>query len=298
MNILSIAAASLVLLATLPLPLAADTPIDERRPASATVQLRVENVAGRVEVVVGADDQLVVTGDLGEGSKPLRIEGGPERMSVRVEPEEGGGWRQRMAPSRLRLEVPARTRLEVSTVSADISVDGVSGERLELESVSGRIIFAGAPGRATLKTVSGAIDGRGDAPQWTVGTVSGAIALDGVGGELRVDSVSGAISLSAGAVSRVRAETVSGRIRARVPLTGAATVAMQSVSGAIELRLPVPVDARIQASTFSGPVASDFGTPERGGVGGGRRLDVREGTGRAEVRLESFSGSVTILRDQ
>lgn len=282
----------------LSLPLAAATPIDERRPASPTLQLRVDNIAGSVEVVVGADDALVVSGELGEGSKPLRIEGGPERMSLRVEPENGGGWRQRMAPSHLRLAVPAATRLEVNTVSADIRVDGIAGERLELESVSGAIRAASAAGQVTLKTVSGSIEGRGEGRQWTVGSVSGGIDLDGVAGDLRVDSVSGAIELRAGPVSRLRGETVSGRIRATVPLADAATVAMQSVSGAIELRLPGTVDARIQASTFSGPVRSDFGTPERGGVGGGQRLDVREGAGLAEVRLESFSGSVRIVRGE
>lgn len=296
MNARPITALCFIVLTSLALPLAAATPVDERRPASPTLQLRVDNIAGSIEVVVGADDALVVTGELGEGSKPLRIEGGPERMSVRVEPENGGGWRQRMAPTRLRLEVPARTRLEVNTVSADIQVDGVAGERLELESVSGRIGAVSAAGQVTLKTVSGRIEGRGEGRQWTVGTVSGAINLDGIAGDLRVESVSGAIELATGPVTRLRGETVSGRIRASVLLAQAATVAMQSVSGAIELSLPGPVDARIQASTFSGPVRSDFGTPERGGIGGGQRLDVREGDGGAEVRLESFSGSVRILR--
>jgi DUF4097 and DUF4098 domain-containing protein YvlB len=276
-------------------PALAGTPIDQSRPASADVHLRIENIAGRVEVRPGSSDVVRVTGQLGDGSLPLVFEGEPGRLTLRVEPEERGGWgNTRMDASELLVSMPAGGRLEVNTVSADIEVAGIDGSDVELESVSGTVGYTGGAGRVHLKSVSGDVTGGGAGRDWTVGTVSGSITLPQAAGAVRVESVSGRIELDFAAAERAQLETVSGSIIARGAMASGGSLAMQSVSGSLDLEVAGALDARIRAKSFSGRIESDIGTPERSGVGGGSSLDARAGAGSGEIRMESFSGRIRI----
>lgn len=290
---------SLLLAACLLLPVQtfASTPISETRPAQPDVHVRIENIAGSVRVSVGDDDKVAVTGTLGAGNKPLRFEGDRRRLSIQVEPEnEGRGRTRNVGRSDLQVRVPRSARIEVKTVSAGVEVEGVDGSQIEVESVSGNVRYQGDSPRVQLKTVSGDVDGEGAGQSWSVGTVSGRVRLPRSGGELRVESVSGHIEVNFSRADRVRAETVSGRIQAEGELASGGALTMQSVSGTVQLELAGEVDARIQGKTFSGGIDSDFGHPERSGIGGGYRLDTEVGGGTADVRLESFSGRLTIRR--
>jgi DUF4097 and DUF4098 domain-containing protein YvlB len=286
--------ASALLALVLALPALAGTPIDQSRPASPDVHLRIENIAGRVEVRPGSSATVRVTGELGDGSLPLVFEGEPGRLTLRVEPEERGGWGNRMDASELVVTMPAGGRLEVNTVSADIDVAGIDGSDVELESVSGSVAYTGGAGRVHLKSVSGSVEGAGAGRDWTIGTVSGRITLPQAAGSLRVESVSGRIELDFAAAERAQLETVSGSIVARGQLAGGGSLAMQSVSGALDLQLSGALDARIRAKTFSGRIETDVGTPQSSGIGGGNTLDARAGSGGGDIRLESFSGRIRI----
>jgi DUF4097 and DUF4098 domain-containing protein YvlB len=286
----SLAAALAVVLA---LPVHAATPIDQRHPASADVQVRVENISGSVVVRSGTGEAVVITGTLGEGAKPLRVDGDAKRLTIRVEAENGSGRTQRMDDTHLEITMPGDGRLEAHTVSADVEVTGIQGG-VELESVSGDIRYVGDSARVHLKSVSGDVIGEGAGRDWTVGTVSGDIRLPRAAGSVRADTVSGLVELVLGDIERVRAESVSGALSATGPMTADGSLAMQSVSGAIVVELAEPLNARVRASTFSGRVDSSVGTPEKAGIGGGYRLEAVSGSGTGDVRLESFSGRIRI----
>jgi len=293
---MNLSSSQLLLAAALLAPLAAlaASPINESRDAHADVHVRIENISGSVEVRVGTGDRVEVTGFLGDGAKPLSIEGDAARMSIEVE-TDGSGWGgSSMDDSDLVVTVPVKARVEVNTVSATIEVSGVGGSHADIESVSGSIDFRADSQRVSLKSVSGGIHGEGAGTDWNVGTVSGRIALPKANGEVRADSVSGSIDVDFGRAERLRAETVSGRIVATGALLSGGSVAMQSVSGSIELALGGAVDARINAKTFSGGIDSEFGTPESGGIGGGKTLSTQVGDGSADIRLESFSGRIKL----
>lgn len=276
-------------------PVWADTPIRETRAVNADVHVRIENVAGRIEVRAGNDERVEITGRLGEGAKPLRVEGGGDRLTIEVE-SEGNGWGGRMADTELVVQVPRRARLEIEGVSTNVDVAGLAGSHAEIETVSGSIAYAADAERVVLKSVSGSIQAQGSGRFWTVGTVSGRITLPRADGEVGLESVSGSIEVTFQEASRLRAETVSGRVTAQGGIAAGGSIAMQSVSGTIALALKGTVDARFNAKTFSGPIDSDFGTPQRGGIGGGQTLNTTVGSGSADVRLESFSGRIRITR--
>jgi DUF4097 and DUF4098 domain-containing protein YvlB len=67
-----------------------------------------------------------------------------------------GGLRgDRTGPTDLVLQVPLRADLDIESVSADIDVAGVASGDLSVDTVSGQVTVAAAPGNADLNSVSG-----------------------------------------------------------------------------------------------------------------------------------------------
>jgi DUF4097 and DUF4098 domain-containing protein YvlB len=68
------------------------------------------------------------------------------------------------------------------------------------------------------------------------------------------------------------------------------------MSGDIKLSLPGSQQAEFSVQSYSGSIHSDFGESARVSRGPGVVLEHREGDGGAKIRLESFSGDISIRR--
>ena len=66
------------------------------------------------------------------------------------------------------------------------------------------------------------------------------------------------------------------------------------MSGDIQLSLPSSQKAEFTAQSFSGSIHTDFGNSTRVSKGPGVMLEHREGENGAKIRLESFSGDISI----
>jgi DUF4097 and DUF4098 domain-containing protein YvlB len=66
------------------------------------------------------------------------------------------------------------------------------------------------------------------------------------------------------------------------------------MSGDVQLRLPASQQAEFIAQSFSGDIHSEFGKSARVSKGPGVMLQHREGDNGAQIRLETFSGDVSI----
>lgn len=276
--------------------------IDQTRPLSATGQVEVENLKGRIQVRTWDQPEVRIGGTLGSGVERLDVSGDHERLTIKVVyPGEGGwfrGWGGggRSEPSDIRITLPAGASLDARGVSADIDIEGVAGARLRAGTVSGRVNASGSPGEAEIESVSGDLRLVLEGSQVKASTVSGAVRIEGrPEGQLAIETVSGGIELDAGQVRRLSAETVSGRMRLDIgALAPGGRINAESLSGQIELSLPADTSARVQVSTFSGSIQSDVGEVQRASRGPGARLEARMGEGEGEVQLESFSGGVRI----
>jgi len=211
------------------------------------------------------------------------------------------GFRQRrggrVTDSELVIELPRGVQLSVETVSASILVTGMGGSRVELESVSGQVEFEGSPQTLEISAVSGEVTVRSEGiNDIALESVSGAISLAGtVGGKVRAESVSGRLRLEPeGALSDLQASVVSGDIDLRAALAPGGRISAESLSGNLMVRLPSATSARIDASSFSGSIRSDAGTVEKEEFGPGSSLKARLGDGDGQIRLESFSGKLQL----
>ena len=194
----------------------------------------------------------------------------------------------------LYLRIPESASIEADSVSADITVSGSRGASVLLNTVSGDLEVEASSERLELHSVSGDVEFEGSAKRSTVESVSGEITLVGPAGEVSVSAVSGDVSLEAAEVSRGRFESVSGEMTLELALADGGRLTCDSMSGDVELLLPGGQEAEFMAQSYSGSINTDFGSSSRVSRGPGVMLEHREGDNGAQIRLETFSGDISI----
>lgn len=286
------AAACLVIAAAL--PALAQQQIDKRLPAANDGTVEISNVAGSVRVTGWDKAEIEVTGTLGRNTERLDFTVDGRRAKIEVVLPHNA---HNTGPTDLRISVPRDSRLEVTTVSADIGVDQVAGE-LALQSVSGLVEVGGRPAGTTVQTVSGDIRVAGGSSMTHAETVSGTIDVQRARGALEIQTVSGDATVTADGVERFKFDSVSGNLSGDVAPAGDGSFELNSHSGDIELRLPAGTNADFNVSTFSGHIDSDFGGEPKSAHrhGPGKELAVTTGSGGAHVEIDTFSGHVTLRK--
>ena len=271
----------------------ATRPFNAQKPAVSDGTVEIVNVAGSIEIS-GWDQSVVeVSGTIGARIERVDVTSGDNRTTIRVVLPSGNHW-DSDDDAHLKIRVPQKSALDVSLVSADLHVSGVSG-RAHLQTVSGAIIGEGV-GSAQVDTVSGDVRlASHNAHDTQVKTVSGDLTLDGVDGEVRVTTVSGDAALTLGSLSRAQLETISGDMKVSGTLTADGQMNAESVSGDLQVEFAAQPEAEIDVQSFSGEIKNCFGPkPVEEKYGPGSRLNFRSGKATGRVHLETKSGDVEI----
>jgi DUF4097 and DUF4098 domain-containing protein YvlB len=253
----------------------------------------VENLTGSIEFSTWDRNEVQIRGNAGDDVEEVEITSSSNGVQVRVRNQKG---ERRIDDTELYLRVPESANIEAEGVSVDISVLGSKGESVILNTVSGDLEVDAAPQRIELASVSGDIEFEGSVARTTAETVSGDITLVGADGEVKASTVSGDLSLEAGEVSRGRFETVSGEIVLTLALSDGGRLSCDSMSGDVKLRLPDAQQAGFTAQSYSGNINTDFGKSVNVSRGPGAMLEHSEGDNGATIRLETFSGDISISR--
>jgi DUF4097 and DUF4098 domain-containing protein YvlB len=269
---------------------AAQTKVDERRPAAPDGTVEIENPAGAIRVVGWDKAEVAVTGTLGVGADGIEVAGKPARVRVEV----------RATPdvkSEIEVKVPAGSRVEVESIAASLSVTGVTGV-LNAQTVSGGIAVAGGTKEAHVQTVSGAIELSGACPKVYTHSVSGQVVVKGASGEIDAATVSGQLTVTDGKFGSVKLGTVSGRLLFDADLAASGRLGASSVSGAVTLVLPAAVSAEFSVTSFSGEILNELGPEAKRAAPflPSKELKFSTGTGGARVSVETVSGSVSLKK--
>jgi DUF4097 and DUF4098 domain-containing protein YvlB len=251
----------------------------------------VENLAGSVEITTWDRPQVQVRGEPGDSVEEVVIETTSRGVEVRIRNQKD---KRRIDGTDLYLRVPQSASIEAEGVSASISVRDSRGESITLSTVSGDVEVQADTERADLKSVSGDVEFKGSTSRMTAEAVSGDVTLVGVDGEVKASTVSGDISVEAGGVSRGRFESVSGETTIALAVGDEGRLTCDSMSGDVEVRLPSSQEGNFSAQSYSGSIRSDFGTVSSVSRGPGSMLDEQVGAGGATIRLETFSGDISI----
>ncbi len=270
-------------------------PVSETYPVSPGAEVDIDVLSGTVTIVVGSEDEVKVTGTLGDGVESLEIDGDEDGVYIEVEYDEHYHGKQQVDTD-LTISVPKGTMLSVETVSASISVEGVTGE-LDLESVSGNVDVATMPAALDVETVSGSISVASAPSDSDVSSVSGLIEIRAAGGSIDVENVSGKTVIHGGVIENGDLESVSGDITCHAITGPDGSLDIETMSGTITLMIDSTLVASFDLSTFSGSIQNQIGPePTRTSkYTPGKELNFNTGSGGPSISLESFSGSIKLI---
>lgn len=170
----------------------------------------------------------------------------------------------------------SRGSIAVETLDGDITVDG-GAESVKLASVQGRIMLTKARGRIELNTVSESIE------------------ASGLVGDILAETVSGDIVIARSDARSIEMQTVSGELIYDGKIVDGGRYSLLTHSGNIAVSVLEGTNAAIATAVGSGDVRATFPLPasERPSR---RRQTFRLGSGSATVELETFSGSISLMR--
>jgi DUF4097 and DUF4098 domain-containing protein YvlB len=270
--------------------------VKETIDAAADGQVDIVNIAGSVEVIGWSKNSVEVTGTLGDKVEELILERNGDRVLVKVKvPRNSHG----KISSELVIHIPKKSSVEVSTVSADIELEGVMGEQ-SLQSVSGDIDTETGEQDVACESVSGDIEiaGESNDAETSAGTVSGDITLSNLSGAVEAESVSGDVFIDGGTFDRATAEVVNGDIHFQAGLRKGGKLAVESVNGDVDIEFSGDVSAEFDIETFNGDIDNCFG-PEAertSRYAPGLELSFEADGGDGRVVVSTLNGDIDICK--
>lgn len=285
---------ALIAATAIALPAVAATPIDETRPLDARGSIEISNVKGRIEVRAWDREEVRIGGSLGDGVERLQIDGDRRSLEVKVRYPRNS---RNAGPTTLVLDVPRQANVEIDGVAATIDVNGVAGDKLDIESVSGSVIAVGAPREAKVTSVSGNLRLSLNSTTVQAESVSGGISLRGrIADSVKAETVSGSIGIDTREerIRSVSTSSVSGGADIRTGLASGGRIEAESVSGSIRVTAPRSLSANVRGESFSGRLSAPGVSISKPKYGPGSSFEHRYGNGDGEIRMETFSGSAEL----
>ena len=283
----------LALLALAPLSALAGQSVDERWDIDANATISIENIAGEILVKGWDRNEAHLTGELGNSVEELEIVENGSSLQIEVVNRN----ERNVDSTELKLMVPKGANVDISAVSADIDVSGLDNDKLTASSVSGDVEVDVYSLRVSIESVSGDVEFSGQAQRISAESVSGDLELSGISGDISATAVSGDMELQTDLIDSAKLETVSGDIMVNGEISDNGKLRAESMSGDVVIYLPASQSGLFKAQSFSGRIYTDFGSVSHAKHGPGSHLKHVEGSGGAEVRVESFSGNIKLKHD-
>jgi len=273
--------------------LAAQTPVDQKRPAAPDGTVSIENMSGSTKVTGWERPEVQVKGTVCSECE-LTLSGTDKKVDVEVESSHGNPM---AGKSDIEVFVPAGSAVSIEGFQATIVVAGVTGS-VSAETVNGSITQTGAAKAVELQSVNGAIEVTKAGGRVQAEAVNGTVTIRDASGELEASTVNGTLLVTGGSFDRVALESVSGAVRFEAGLSAKAALSAETVSAAVDLLLPAAIGAEFTVSTFSGKITNELG-PAAGKKSQwtpGQELSFTSGSGGARITVETLSGAVNIRK--
>lgn len=262
--------------------------IDSTIPVERGQRLEVNAFAGEVAVTAWSRNAVRVQGEF---TGRTRVEIGRSGSTVEVRTQ---GRRGPAGSVELTISVPAWMPLDVIGVHTDIGITGARGP-VAVETVQGDVTVEGGDGLVSLQSVDGQVALRGAKGRIEVNSVNEDILIESSSGDITAETVNGEILLRGVDATGLAASTVNGDIAYDGPIRNGGRYSLSSHNGDLTLTMAEAANAAVTVSTFNGEFESEFPvtlTEARKG----RRLSFTLGSGSAQVSLESFQGSIQLVR--
>jgi DUF4097 and DUF4098 domain-containing protein YvlB len=194
----------------------------------------------------------------------------------------------------LKISAPPWMALTLAGVHTDIRVEGCLAP-ITVETVEGDVNVGGGNGLVSLRSVQGSVALRGAKGRISVNSVNEDVEVSRSTGDITAETVNGAITLDAVDAATVDANTVNGDIWYAGPIRSGGRYAFSTHNGDVALTVAEGTSASVAVSTFNGEFESEFPVP-LSGTRKGKGFSFTLGSGGARVTLESFQGTIQLIR--
>ena len=262
--------------------------IDSTVPVGRGQRLEVNAFAGEIAVSVWNRDAVRVEADA-SGSTGVEIDRNATTVSVRT-----SGRRGPPSDVDLRITAPAWMPLDLSGVNTDITVAGTRAA-ISAETVQGDVSAKGGDGLVSLRSVQGSVSLTGAKGRLDVSSVNADVEVSASSGEVNAETVNGDVTLDAVDATSVTATSLNGDVAYNGPIKSSGRYAFSTHNGDITVTVAEGTSASVSVSTFNGEFISAFPvtlTETRKG----KRFNFTIGGGSAQVTLESFQGTIELVR--
>ncbi len=263
-------------------------PIDTTVTADRGQRLEVNTFGGEITVKTWARNAVRLQADPVSRTE-VTITKAASTITVRTE-----GRRGPSSAVDIKLTVPVWMALDLSGVYTDVTVEGVRAA-IAVETVQGDVEVTGGEGLVTLSSVQGSVTLRGARGRIEVHSVNQDVRVSNTTGEIKAESVNGEIELDKVDATTLDAGTVNGDVAYDGPIHDGGRYSLSSHNGDITIAMAPTANASVAVSTFSGEFESDFPVTLTQG-GRGKRFNFTVGKGGAQVQLESFQGTIRLVR--
>jgi hypothetical protein len=262
--------------------------IDSTIPVQRGQRLDLDLFAGDVDVKTWPRNAVRVVADA-EGRSRVEIERTATTLSIRT-----SGRRGPPPATDVELTVPAWMPLDLSGVYTDITIAGARGP-ITAETVQGEVSAEGGEGLVSVKSVQGGVSVTGAKGRIEANSVNADVEVTRSSGEISAETVNGDIDLEGTDATTLTATSVNGDVSYDGPMHSGGRYALSTHNGDITLAIAEGAGAAVSVSTFNGEFESDFPvtiTETRKG----KRFNFTIGSGSSQVTLESFQGTVRLVR--
>lgn len=194
---------------------------------------------------------------------------------------------------RYEITVPRNFSVRVEGLNVDVNVDGVQGG-VVVENMEGAVRLANITGNVRVESVNGRVAVENVQGDVRVETVNQDLSLAGIRGAIRVETVNGGIRMQGIDSRSVQASTVNGAVEYAGTIADGGRYQLGTHNGRIVMAVPERTNATLAITTRVGQVDSAFPVSVTGTRNG--QVTVTLGTGNARVELESFNGTVRLVR--
>jgi DUF4097 and DUF4098 domain-containing protein YvlB len=191
------------------------------------------------------------------------------------------------------LTIPTWLAVRLSGVTAEMRLEGVQGS-VNAETVEGDVTLVGGGGLVSLRSVEGEVSLRDAKGKIDMNSVNSDVNVRNVSGELQAETVNGDVNLIQVQSDNVEATTVNGDINYDGTIRANGRYRMTTHNGDVTIVIPEGTGAQISVSTFQGDFESAF--PVTLTERHGKRFDFTIGNGSARIELESFGGTIHLVR--
>jgi DUF4097 and DUF4098 domain-containing protein YvlB len=194
---------------------------------------------------------------------------------------------------RFDIVVPRSFSVQLEGVNFSVDAEALRGD-VRIENVEGTLDLRSITGNITVESVTGPLRMQDVAGRIAVSSVNQRVDVTRVRGTVSIETVNGSVVIRGADADTVRVSTLNGFIEYDGAIRDGGHYYLGTHNGRISMSVPEQANARIQVAATTGKVETAF--PVALGAASQERFAITVGTGSARVELESFNGTIRLVR--